>query len=143
MTIRMDSEYRTIHRDTRLIFGAEHERLGRAVTDSSADYARSLDAGPVCSAPRPPNSKRSSTSRCRSSGSSAEEILARFERDVLPHAMNIPSPRYYGLFNPTPLPDRRLGRRARLRPQPERRGLAQLAFGERRRGARAALAVRA
>jgi aromatic-L-amino-acid decarboxylase len=37
-------------------------------------------------------------------GLSADEILARFERDVAAHAMQIASPRYYGLFNPTPLP---------------------------------------
>ncbi len=33
----------------------------------------------------------------------AEEILTQFERDVAPHAMQVPSPRYFGQFNPTPL----------------------------------------
>jgi glutamate/tyrosine decarboxylase-like PLP-dependent enzyme len=33
----------------------------------------------------------------------AEEILERFARDVAPHAMQIPSPRYFGQFNPTAL----------------------------------------
>src|SRR5438046_9292616 len=36
-------------------------------------------------------------------GMPAEDILARFARDVAPHAMQIPSPRYFGQFNPTPL----------------------------------------
>ncbi|HWF88197.1 MAG TPA: aminotransferase class V-fold PLP-dependent enzyme [Pyrinomonadaceae bacterium] len=33
-----------------------------------------------------------------------EEILARFCSDVAPNAMGVPSPRYFGQFNPTPLP---------------------------------------
>ncbi len=33
----------------------------------------------------------------------AAEILTQFERDVAPHAMQVPSPRYFGQFNPTPL----------------------------------------
>jgi len=34
---------------------------------------------------------------------SVEEILDQFARDVAPHAMQVPSPRYFGQFNPTPL----------------------------------------
>jgi len=37
-------------------------------------------------------------------GISIEEILARFRNDVAPNAMGVPSPRYFGQFNPTPLP---------------------------------------
>src|SRR5207249_3074590 len=36
-------------------------------------------------------------------GASADEILTRFERDIAPHAMMVPSPHYFGQFNPTPL----------------------------------------
>ena len=36
-------------------------------------------------------------------GMPAEKILEQFARDVAPHAMQIPSPRYFGQFNPTPL----------------------------------------
>ncbi|HEX7956072.1 MAG TPA: hypothetical protein VF508_03965, partial [Pyrinomonadaceae bacterium] len=32
---------------------AEHERLGRAAVEIVADYARSLDAAPVCSTATP------------------------------------------------------------------------------------------
>ena len=31
-------------------------------------------------------------------------LLERFERDVVPHSFHLPSPRYFGLMNPTPLP---------------------------------------
>jgi aromatic-L-amino-acid decarboxylase len=37
-------------------------------------------------------------------GISLEEILARFRDDVAPNAMGVPNPRYFGQFNPTPLP---------------------------------------
>jgi glutamate/tyrosine decarboxylase-like PLP-dependent enzyme len=37
-------------------------------------------------------------------GISIEEILARFRNDIAPNAMGVPSPRYFGQFNPTPLP---------------------------------------
>jgi aromatic-L-amino-acid decarboxylase len=32
------------------------------------------------------------------------DLLARFERDLAPLSFNLPSPRYFGLMNPTPLP---------------------------------------
>ena len=33
-----------------------------------------------------------------------EEIFERYKQDVITHAMQVPSPRYFGQFNPTPLP---------------------------------------
>jgi aromatic-L-amino-acid decarboxylase len=33
-----------------------------------------------------------------------EELLDRFTKDIAPNAMQIPSPRYFGQFNPAPLP---------------------------------------
>ena len=32
------------------------------------------------------------------------DLLARFRRDVVPNSFHLPSPRYFGLMNPTPLP---------------------------------------
>jgi len=84
--------------------GDEHERLGRAALRLIADYARSLDAAPVCSTATPADLEKLFDEPLPVEGQSAEEIFAKFERDIVPHAMNIPSPRYYGLFNPTPLP---------------------------------------
>jgi glutamate/tyrosine decarboxylase-like PLP-dependent enzyme len=84
--------------------GAEHERLGREAVRIVADYARSLDAAPVCSTATPAELERLFDEPLPADGQPAEEIFRRFERDIVAHAMNIPSPRYYGLFNPTPLP---------------------------------------
>ena len=83
---------------------AEHERLGRAVTKIIARYAASLDEAPVCSAATPAELEKLFDEPLPLEGMGAEEILEKFTRDVVPHAMNVPSPRYYGLFNPTPLP---------------------------------------
>jgi aromatic-L-amino-acid decarboxylase len=84
--------------------GAEHERLGRAVTKIISDYARSLDSLPVTSEASPGDLEKIFDEPLPVDGEGAQEILARFEQDIAPHLMQIPSPRYYGLFNPTPLP---------------------------------------
>jgi aromatic-L-amino-acid decarboxylase len=89
--------------DTRTL-AAEHERLGLAVTKIVADYARTLDAAPVCSTVTPAELEALFAEPLPLEGLGVDEILAKFTRDLLPHAMNIPSPRYFGLFNPTPLP---------------------------------------
>jgi aromatic-L-amino-acid decarboxylase len=83
---------------------SEHERLGRAAVELIADYARSLDDAPVCSAATPAELEALFDESLPEEGADAEEIFARVRRDLIPHAMNIPSPRYFGLFNPTPLP---------------------------------------
>jgi aromatic-L-amino-acid decarboxylase len=82
----------------------EHERLGRAAVRIISDYARMLDAAPVCSTITPAELEELFNEPLPVEGISAEEIFATLTRDLIPHAMNIPSPRYYGLFNPTPLP---------------------------------------
>lgn len=37
-------------------------------------------------------------------GTAWQSLLERFERDVVPNALHLPSPRYFGLMNPAPLP---------------------------------------
>src|SRR5438067_3149414 len=86
------------------LLGAEHEYLGRAVTKIISDYARSLDELPVTSDATPGDLEKIFDEPLPAQGLGVDEILARFESEVAPHAMQIPSPRYYGLFNPTPLP---------------------------------------
>lgn len=82
----------------------EHEQLGHAVTEIVAGYARTLENARVCSAATPAEMEKLFAEPLPVTGASVEEVLQKFTRDVMPHAMNIPSPRYYGLFNPTPLP---------------------------------------
>lgn len=82
----------------------QHERLGRAVTDIIAEYAAGLDSRKVTSSAAPRDLEKVFDEPMPEKGMPAEEILARFARDVITHAMQVPSPRYYGQFNPTPLP---------------------------------------
>ena len=89
--------------DTRTL-ASEHERLGRAAVEIVSSYARTLDDAPVCSHATPAELDALFDEPLPLEGVSPEEVFEKFRRDVIPHAMNIPSPRYFGLFNPTPLP---------------------------------------
>lgn len=81
----------------------QHERLGRAVTKIISEHAAQLDSVPVVSKATPADLEQLFAEPLPVAGMSGEEILEQFERDVAPHAMQIPSPRYFGQFNPTPL----------------------------------------
>ncbi len=81
----------------------EHERLGLAVTRIVSEHAGRLETAPVASAAMPADLKLLFDEPLPIAGMPAEEILTQFERDVAPHAMQVPSPRYFGQFNPTPL----------------------------------------
>jgi aromatic-L-amino-acid/L-tryptophan decarboxylase len=82
----------------------QHERIGRAVTSIVAEYAASLDSRRVTSEATPKDLERIFDEPFPEKGMVAEAILARFTQDVITHAMQVPSPRYFGQFNPTPLP---------------------------------------
>lgn len=81
----------------------QHEKLGRAVTALISEHAAALESAPLTSAATPADLKRLFDEPLPLAGMPAEEILEQFARDVAPHAMQIPSPRYFGQFNPTPL----------------------------------------
>ena len=82
----------------------EHKQLGRAVTDIIVEYTATLDSRHVTSDASPGDLERIFAEPLPLDGIGADEILRQFTDNVIPHAMHIPSPRYYGLFNPTPLP---------------------------------------
>lgn len=82
----------------------QHERLGRAVTSIIADFAASLDTRRVASEATVADLAKLFDEPLPENGMGLDEILARFRTDVAPHAMAVPSPRYFGQFNPTPLP---------------------------------------
>ncbi|HEX9918314.1 MAG TPA: pyridoxal-dependent decarboxylase, partial [Pyrinomonadaceae bacterium] len=84
--------------------GAEHEQLGKIVTEIIARYARTLGEARVCSEATPAELEKMFDEPLPLEGAAVEQLFLRFEREIVPHVMNIPSPRYYGLFNPTPLP---------------------------------------
>ena len=82
----------------------QHERLGRAVTSIIAEFAASLDSRRVASEATPADLEKLFAEPLPELGMSADEILARFRKEIAPHAMAVPSPRYFGQFNPAPLP---------------------------------------
>jgi aromatic-L-amino-acid decarboxylase len=82
----------------------QHEQLGRAVTAIITEYAGSLDSRKVTSKASPQELEELFDEPLPETGISSGEILGQFVSDVLEHAMQVPSPRYYGQFNPTPLP---------------------------------------
>jgi aromatic-L-amino-acid decarboxylase len=81
----------------------QHEQLGRAVTKLISEQAARLDSAPVTSRATPVDLEKLFAEPMPLDGDSAEAILEQFARDVAPHAMQVPSPHYFGQFNPTPL----------------------------------------
>ena len=82
----------------------QHQRLGQAVVEIISEYAATLDSRKVTSTATPADLEKLFSGSLPETGSPIAEILARLQSDVLPHAMQVASPRYYGQFNPTPLP---------------------------------------
>jgi glutamate/tyrosine decarboxylase-like PLP-dependent enzyme len=81
----------------------QHQIMGRAVTRLISEHAARLESAPVTSRATPAELKLLFDESLPQVGISAEEIFAQFARDVEPHAMQVPSPHYFGQFNPTPL----------------------------------------
>jgi aromatic-L-amino-acid decarboxylase len=85
-------------------FVEQHERMGRAVAAIVAEYAATLDSSKVTSQATPALLEKLFDEPLPETGIADEEIFKLYTRDVLAHAMQVPSPRYFGQFNPTPLP---------------------------------------
>jgi glutamate/tyrosine decarboxylase-like PLP-dependent enzyme len=88
---------------TRESLSEQHAQLGRAVTRLISEHAARLESAPVVSQATPDDLKKLFDEPLPASGVPADEILEKFARDIVPHAMQVPSPRYFGQFNPTPL----------------------------------------
>ncbi len=82
----------------------QHEDLGRSVTKIIAEFVASLDSRRMVSEATPAELARLFDEPLPEAGGSLAEVLKRFTADIVPHAMAVPSPRYFGQFNPTPLP---------------------------------------
>ncbi len=85
-------------------FIAQHEQLGPAVAQLVAEYAASVDSRPVASDATPGSLQAMFDEEFPEVGTSIEELMERFRSQIARHAMTISSPRYFGQFNPTPLP---------------------------------------
>src|SRR5690348_7216326 len=85
-------------------FVEQHRLLGNAVPQIINDYAAALDSRRVTPAATPADLERLFDEPLPETGIPIEEILRRFREDIEPNAMGVPSPKYFGQFNPTPLP---------------------------------------
>ncbi|HEX6046936.1 MAG TPA: aminotransferase class V-fold PLP-dependent enzyme [Pyrinomonadaceae bacterium] len=85
-------------------FVEQHRQLGKAVAEIVNEHIGGLADRRVTPEATPPQLEKLFDEPLPEKGISIDEILARFRRDVAPHAMGVPSPRYFGQFNPTPLP---------------------------------------
>ena len=85
-------------------FVEQHRLLGDAVPKIVNDYAASLDSRRVTPAATPAEMEKLFDEPLPEKGLPIEDILRRFRDDIEPNAMGVPSPKYFGQFNPTPLP---------------------------------------
>ena len=82
----------------------QHKLLGKAVPEIINAYAAALDSRRVTPAATPADLEKLFDEPLPEKGTAIEEILRRFRTDIEPNAMGVPSPKYFGQFNPTPLP---------------------------------------
>ncbi len=85
-------------------FVEQHRQLGKKVADIVVEHVAGLADRRVTPEATPEQLENLFDEPLPEKGSSIDEILARFREDVAPNAMGVPSPRYFGQFNPTPLP---------------------------------------
>ena len=82
----------------------QHRFLGQAVTKLIAEHYDNIDVRRVTPETAPSDIEKLFAEPLPEKGSSLEEILNRFRDHVAPNSMMVPSPRYFGQFNPAPLP---------------------------------------
>lgn len=85
-------------------FVEQHKLLGRAVPEIINAYAAALDTRRVTPAATPADLEKLFDEPLPEEGIPIDDILRRFREDIEPNAMGVPSPKYFGQFNPTPLP---------------------------------------
>ena len=85
-------------------FVEQHQFLGLAVAQIIHEHVARLATRRVTPEAGPAELEKLFDEPLPEKGTSLEAILARFRSDIAPNAMGVPSPRYFGQFNPTPLP---------------------------------------
>ena len=85
-------------------FVEQHRLLGKAVPQLVEEFVEKLASRRVTPEATPAQLQELFDEPFPENGATIDDILARFRRDVAPNAMGVPSPCYFGQFNPTPLP---------------------------------------
>ena len=85
-------------------FVEQHRQLGKAVAEIVTKHVAGLKDRRVTPTATPADLEKLFDEPLPEKGMRIDDILKRFREDVAPNAMGVPSPRYFGQFNPTPLP---------------------------------------
>ena len=85
-------------------FVEQHQILGNSVARIINEHVAGLANRRVTPAATVAELEKLFDEPLPENGIAIEDILARFRNDIAPNAMGIASPRYFGQFNPTPLP---------------------------------------
>ena len=85
-------------------FVEQHRFLGNEVPRIIVEHVTGLASRRVTPEATPVQLEKLFDEPLPEKGIPLEEILERFRNDIAPNAMGVPSPRYFGQFNPTPLP---------------------------------------
>lgn len=78
--------------------------LGEAVAAWIAEHYAALQRLPVIPDTTPDKTFALFDEPVPEGGATWQDLLERFRTDVAPNSLHLPSPRYFGLMNPTPLP---------------------------------------
>lgn len=85
-------------------FVEQHKLLGNEVPKIINDFAARLAARRVTPEATPADVEKLFDEPLPEKGVSIEDLLRRFREEIEPNAMGVASPKYFGQFNPTPLP---------------------------------------
>src|SRR4030095_3303242 len=85
-------------------FIQQHKTLASKIPGLVLEFISTLDTRRVAPEATPDELVRMFDEPFPEDGMAIDEILRRFRTQVAPNAMGVPSPRYFGQFNPTPLP---------------------------------------
>ena len=85
-------------------FVEQHRFLGKAVAQIISEHVAGLAERRVTPTTTPAELEKLFDEPLPEKGIALGDILERFRDDIAPNAMGVPSPRYFGQFNPTPLP---------------------------------------
>src|SRR5882672_11944212 len=82
----------------------QHKYLGEAVARLIVEHVSQLDTRRVTPESTPSDIEKLFAEPLPENGVTLADLLAQFRDHVAPNSMLVPSPRYFGQFNPTPLP---------------------------------------
>ena len=85
-------------------FVEQHKKLSTLIPDAVIEFISTLDTRRVAPEATVNELVEMFDEPFPEKGMPIDQIINRFRTQVAPNAMGVPSPRYFGQFNPTPLP---------------------------------------